>query len=417
MRTVVVEDADRMRWAAGLSRPISRTSVRSCGMRRADQVYGVRDADCGIVNSVPFQMRSRRRGESRGTLRTLKEIATCSSPSKSLPRRTFLRGMGATLALPLARRDGSGADGDGQDGRRAGAPHRLHLPSRWGRSTTSGRRRRTAPASRCRASSRRSNRCATSCSSSPGCATTKARRKGDGSFPHPRAGAVWLSGVHAAAVTTVGAEVKSGRRPRTRLAARTIGKETILPVARARPRAAERVRMRGRARACFSSTLSWKDEKTPVPMESHPRIVFERLFGAGRQRRRSAAPSGRRDASILDSVAEDAARLQQAAGRRRSHEARRIPRFGARGRAAHQPRRAARRDASSSCRSVRPAFRPTGKSMPKLMFDLQVLAFQTDITRVFIADDGARAERPRLQEPRACPNSTTSSRTTATIKS
>src|SRR5688572_33008736 len=61
-----------------------------------------------------------------------------------------------------------------------------------------------------------------------GLAHNEGASKGDGSFPHPRAGAVWLSGVHAAAVTTVGAEVRLGPTA-DQIAARTIGRQTVLP--------------------------------------------------------------------------------------------------------------------------------------------------------------------------------------------
>ena len=128
---------------------------------------------------------------------------------------------------------------------------------------------------------------------------------------HPRAGAVWLSGVHATAVTTVGAEVRLGVTA-DQVAARTLGKETILPSLELSLEQPSAFGCEG-GTCLFSSTLSWKDEKTPVPMESHPRIVFERLFGPGgsvEQRRRDR----RWDASILDSIAEDAARLRKRLG-------------------------------------------------------------------------------------------------------
>ena len=50
----------------------------------------------------------------------------------ALPRRTFLRGLGATVALPLLDAMVAGAVGDLEDGRRAGQAPRLHLPAQRG---------------------------------------------------------------------------------------------------------------------------------------------------------------------------------------------------------------------------------------------------------------------------------------------
>ena len=203
--------------------------------------------------------------------------------------------------------------------------------------------------------------------------------KGDGSYPHPRAGAVWLSGVHAAAVTTVGAEVRLGPTA-DQIAARTIGKQTILPsleIALEQPSA-----FGCEGGTClFSSTVSWKNEKTPVPMESHPRIVFERLFGQGgsvderRAERRS-------DASLLDSVAEEAARLQKRLG---SQDRLRLSEYLDSVREVEQ--RISRTEAHNATVVELPD-RPSGipadwEEHAKLMFDLQALAFQSDTTRVF----------------------------------
>ena len=67
---------------------------------------------------------------------------------------------------------------------------------------------------------------------------------------------------------------------------------------------------------CFySNTITWRNETTPLPMEPHPRVVFERLFGDGgsaADRRAQARHTG----SILDSVAEEALSLERTLGRR-----------------------------------------------------------------------------------------------------
>jgi hypothetical protein len=212
-----------------------------------------------------------------------------------------------------------------------------------------------------------------------GLAHREGASKGDGSFPHPRAGAVWLSGVHAAAVTTVGAEVRLGPTA-DQIAARTIGRETVLP-------SLEMALEQPSAFGCeggtclFSSTVSWKDEKTPVPMESHPRIVFERLFGSGGSVEERRADR-RTDASILDSVAEDATRLQQRLGA--SDRLRLTEYLDAVREIEQRISRTEEQNATVVELPERPSEIPADwEEHAKLMFDLQVLAFQADITRVF----------------------------------
>ena len=296
----------------------------------------------------------------------------------ALPRRTFLRGVGATLGLPLleamvpamtalARTPAARIPRLGFIYHPMGTIYDQWTPSRDG--TEFDLPRILAPLAPLR----------DQLLVVTGLAHNEGASKGDGSFPHPRAGAVWLSGVHAAAVTTVGAEVRLGPTA-DQIAARTIGRQTVLP-------SLEMALEQPSAFACdgstclFTSTISWKDERTPVPTESHPRIVFERLFGSGGgvEERRA---DRRTDASILDSVADDAARLQSRLGapdRLRLSEyldsvreiEQRISRSGA------QPE-------AIVALPDRPSEIPADwESHAKLMFDLQVLAFQSDATRVF----------------------------------
>jgi len=296
----------------------------------------------------------------------------------ALPRRTFLRGMGATLGLPLleamvpaltalARTAAAPSPRIGFIYHPMGTIYEQWTPAVEG--TSFDIPRILAPL----APLRDQLLVVTGLSHKEGAS------KGDGSYPHPRAGAVWLSGVHAAAVTTVGAEVRLGPTA-DQIAARTIGKQTILPsleIALEQPSA-----FGCEGGTClFSSTVSWKDEKTPVPMESHPRIVFERLFGHGGsvEERRAERQS---DASILDSVVEDAARLQKRLG---PQDRLRLNEYLDSVREVEQ--RISRTEAHDATVVELPE-RPTGvpadwEEHAKLMFDLQTLAFQTDTTRVF----------------------------------
>jgi Protein of unknown function (DUF1552) len=131
----------------------------------------------------------------------------------------------------------------------------------------------------------------------------------------------------------------------------------------------------------YLNTISWSTPSTPLPMETNPRAVFERLFGAaGTAADRQARVAKER--SILDSVAEEAGSLQQGLGPRdrirlgdyldnlREIE-RRIQRQEARG--------ATQVDAPDAPIGVPDSF----DEHVALLFDLLAVAYQADITRVF----------------------------------
>jgi len=133
---------------------------------------------------------------------------------------------------------------------------------------------------------------------------------------------------------------------------------------------------------CFYvNTISWRNETTPNPAESHPRVIFERLFGDGgsaEQRLRRAKLS----CSLLDSVLEEIGDLDRQLGpgdRTKLNEyldsvreiERRIQNVEARG-------------AQSIDLPERPTDTPESfDEHTKLMFDLQLLGYRADITRVF----------------------------------
>jgi hypothetical protein len=296
----------------------------------------------------------------------------------ALPRRTFLRGVGATLGLPLleamvpamtalARTPAAPTPRLGFIYHPMGTIYDQWTPARDGAQFDMPRI--LAPLAPFR------DRLLIV----TGLAHREGASKGDGSFPHPRAGAVWLSGVHAAAVTTVGAEVRLGPTA-DQIAARALGKQTVLP-------SLELALEQPSAFACdgstclFSGTISWKDERTPVPMESHPRIVFERLFGSGGSVEARRADR-RTDASILDSVAGDAARLQQRLG---PSDRLRLTEYLDSVREIEQ--RISRTDGQAEAVLAlpdRPSEIPSDwEAHARLMFDLLVLALQTDTTRIF----------------------------------
>ena len=134
--------------------------------------------------------------------------------------------------------------------------------------------------------------------------------------------------------------------------------------------------------ACvYQNCLSWSSPTTPLPSEPHPRLVFERLFGEGgpASARRAAL---RRRGSLLDWFGDDIGRLKREVG---IPDRVRIDQYLDSVREVE--RQIQRAEAGASDSLVLDLDRPVGvpaayADHAKLMFDLQVLAFQADITRV-----------------------------------
>ena len=134
--------------------------------------------------------------------------------------------------------------------------------------------------------------------------------------------------------------------------------------------------------ACvYQNNLSWSSPTTPLPSEAHPRIVFERLFGDGATtaERRAALRSR---ASLLDSVMDEFTRLNNQLGPAdRARVAQYLDTIR------EVERRIQRAEANARGNPLPDLDRPAGvpasyADHARLMFDLQVLAFQGDVTRV-----------------------------------
>jgi hypothetical protein len=134
--------------------------------------------------------------------------------------------------------------------------------------------------------------------------------------------------------------------------------------------------------ACvYQNCLSWSSPTTPLPSEAHPRVVFERLFGEGGSAaaRRAALQD---QASLLDSFTANIAKLKQRVG---ASDRARVDQYLDSVRQVEQEIERAEKAIADD--RVPDADRPVGvpaafADHAKLMFDLQVLAFQADITRV-----------------------------------
>jgi hypothetical protein len=134
--------------------------------------------------------------------------------------------------------------------------------------------------------------------------------------------------------------------------------------------------------ACvYQNNLSWSSPTTPLPAEAHPRMVFETLFGEG------GSPADRRaalraKASLLDSVTEEIVRLQNTLGH---SDRQRVSQYLDAVREVE--RRIQQAEANAQENPLPDLDRPVGvpaayADHARLMFDLQILALQGDITRV-----------------------------------
>src|SRR5580704_18623083 len=138
-----------------------------------------------------------------------------------------------------------------------------------------------------------------------GLAQVSGRALGDGPGDHARAGATWLTGVHPK--KTEGADIHAGISA-DQIAAKELGKQTQFASLEL---GLEDVRMVGGCDSgyscAYSNTVSWGSATTPIPYEINPRAVFERLFGDGESTDPAArAVRSREDRSILDFVLADA---------------------------------------------------------------------------------------------------------------
>jgi hypothetical protein len=297
----------------------------------------------------------------------------------ALPRRTFLRGIGATLALPLLDAMVPALAALAQTPARRvprlgfiytpnGVMQNLWTPAGEGAgfelspilSPLAPLRDRVLVVS--------------------GLAHRQAESFGDGNADHHRATAAWLSGVHAWTRTT-GLEIRLSTTA-DQIAAAIIGKDTRLPSLELALESPTSIACDSGADCFYSNTVAWRTPTTPLPAEVHPRVVFERLFGDGGSaaERRAAM---RKTASILDSVVEDAARLQQRLG---PSDRARVTEYLDSVRALESRIQNADNETRRAPLDLpeRPTDIPaTFQEHARLMFELQVLAFQADITRVF----------------------------------
>jgi len=206
------------------------------------------------------------------------------------------------------------------------------------------------------------------------------RALGDGAGDHARAGATWLTGVHPKKTET---DIRAGISA-DQIAAKELGKVTqfgSLELGLEEPYLAGGC---DSGYSCaYTNTISWRGPVSPNPVEISPRAIFERLFGDGE----STDPAARikrmkQDTSILDYVSGDVARLEPGLGTRDKSK---LDEYLEAIRDIE--RRIQKAEQQSATMKIPVMERPVGipetfAEHAKLMADLMVIAWQTDMTRV-----------------------------------
>jgi hypothetical protein len=294
---------------------------------------------------------------------------------RALPRRTFLRGLGVTVALPFL--DAMVPALSAQTVKPAIRLGFVYIPNgtiqpMWVPATT-GRNVELSPILSPLTPLR------DRITVLSGLAHRQADNLGDGNGDHARGTAVWLTGVHAWDRNRGGADGVRLATSADQIAAQVIGKDTRLPSLELSLESATQIGCDSED-CFFSNTISWKSPTTPLPMEPHPRMVFERLFGQASTSAERRART-RKTSNILDSVLDEVAGLQKTLG---AGDRAKLSEYLE---AVHEIEQRIQRAEQGGIDGVALPTRPDDvpesfEDYVTLMFDLQVLAYQADITRV-----------------------------------
>jgi len=313
----------------------------------------------------------------------------------ALPRRTFLRGAGVALALPFldAMAPALTATAAGNEVRRLGYVYipmgmnpKAWIPGAEGRITEL----------------------------SPSLASlapyldhvtvvTNTELK-DMAYPtgnHAAANAIFLSNVRPK--RTEGTDYELATTV-DQIAAKQLGSQTAIPSLELSTDLIAQVGNCDNGLACaYQNNLSWSSPTTPLPAEADPRVVFERLFGDGGTAKERSTEL-RKNRSILDWVTEDMARIQRKVG---AADRNKVDQYLDSIREVE--RRIQNAEKQSTDGSLPSLERPV--SVPenweehvKMMFDLQVLALQADVTRVItfqMAREASTRTYPQIGVPEA----------------
>ncbi len=324
-----------------------------------------------------------------------------TTPSVNTSRRTFLRGLGTCLSLPalesllpggrLLAANAGGVPGGAFTA--SGAPLRmafLYIPNgvildQW-RPEGKGADFKLGPTMQPFAAHQKNLQIYTGFEHANGWSG------GDGGGDHARANATVLTGARPR--KTSGSDIQLGMSV-DQVAARDLGAVTRF---RSLELTCDSVRASGGCDSGYSCAyqfnLSWRSETQPATPEPSPRLVFERLFGSGskEERAKSFLARQQKQKSILDFVAEDAKSLTKQLGR---NDQNKLDEYLTGVREIEQ--RIASMEKFGP--PPDPGIDAPDEGIPgayeahiRLMMDMQILAFQTDSTRIstlLLAHDGS----------------------------
>ena len=293
---------------------------------------------------------------------------------RTIPRRTFLRGAGAALALPLldamvpalTASTKTAANGVPRLGY-IYVPNGMHMPL-W-KPETQGSNFKLSQILQAMEPVR--DRLTVF-----GGLNNYQAGLGDGGGPHTRNQAAWLSGTAAVQGTPVLTTTVDQH------AARVLGRDTLFESLEVCTDPSDQVGSCDNGYSClYVNTLSWRSATVPNPMERNPRIIFERLFGEESDPAARMARL-RTDKSLIDAVSSELSTLGldlASADRLRVDEYLEALR--------DVERRIQKAEQQSASSAVSLVERPVGipetfEEHTNLIFDLMHLAYQTDLTRV-----------------------------------
>lgn len=302
-----------------------------------------------------------------------------------IPRRTFLRGLGAAIALPmldamLPARALAAAAGKAKAPLRMGfmfVPNGAHMPD-WTPSATGADF--DLPWILQPLQAHRSELLVLS-----GLTHDRGRANADGGGDHARSAASWLTG--AQPLKSEGSQIRVGISA-DQYAAQYLGRETRFASIELGLEGGRQAGKCDTGYACvYSNNISWRDETTPMTREINPRLVFERLFANDIPKEQSESQARRRlyKRSILDFVLEDAKSLSAKVG---GNDRDKLDQYLTAIREIE--RRVERTEEMTKAANVSLA---DGYEVPegipesyeehaRLMCDMMVLSFQADVTRV-----------------------------------
>ncbi|MCG3124230.1 MAG: hypothetical protein GIKADHBN_02682 [Phycisphaerales bacterium] len=324
--------------------------------------------------------------------------------SKGVSRRTVLRGLGVTMALPwLEAMTGQVSIARGAAPIVSGAAGAAPAPTRmafifmpngvnyesWA-PTGAGAEFSLSPTLEPLAPLRKHFSVVT------GLTLDKARANGDGPGDHARSSASFLTGHQAR--KTAGNDIRIGVSV-DQFAARQVGGHTRLPSIELGCENSPSAGNCDSGYSCaYTSNISWREADAPMPKMVDPSVAFERLFGDATQ---AAARQERltRRQSILDFVLDDTKRLERRLG---GSDRRKLEQFQTSVREVEQRVERARAESGEIRRPELPppdGVPATARDHIDLMYDLLLLAFQMDVTRIgtlMVGVDGSNRTFPEI---------------------